>query len=258
VKVKRGAAVRTGFVSFFILLSAIAHAGEPAKAPADPKAAAKAPAAPAKAAAPAAPKVEDPADKAPVRALDEGGILFSPGIAKNVRKYTPKTTPGKDKYEVLFVGPGVAVTEKAKLMPNSGSGWTFKAGPESTTGKNVTGLELMELMPSVLLDYKPGIVVFVGVAGRPKFQATDKQDWNDLSLLCLKFGAVPVYAIPAADSDDDPLRWSLRGAASTMNVPAVDGRVGPYAERLQPLMKLIEQYIYGVSPAAKAAEPVEE
>jgi len=258
--------VKLSFSFVLMLWTALSFAGEAGKPPAPPAA----PAAPAKAgtpaapaagkaatpAAPAAPKPVDAADTAPVKNLDEGGVLFSPSIAKNVRKYLTRT--GTDKHEVIFIGPGVAGTEKAKLMPPSGGGWTFKSGPETVTKAAGTGLELLEELPGALSGFKPGIVVIVGVAGRPKFLPTDKQDWNDVATLCLRYGAIPIVAIPASTNDDDPLRWSLRGASSTVNVPAVDMRVGTVAERLPSLLKLIETHVYGASPAAKNAEPVDE
>jgi hypothetical protein len=251
--------VKLSFSFVLILWSALSFAGEAAKPPAPtvpPKAGTPAAPAAGKAAAPAAPKPVDPADTAPVKNLDEGGVLFSPSIAKNVRKYL--TRKGTDKHEVIFIGPGIAGTEKAKLMPPSGSGWTFKSGPESVTKAAGTGLELLEELPGALSGFQPGIVVIVGVAGRPKFLPTDKQDWNDVATLCLRYGAIPILAIPASTNDDDPLRWSLRGASSTVNVPAVDTRAGTVAERLPSLLKLIETHVYGASTAAKNAEPVDE
>lgn len=247
-----------------MLCAALSNAGEPAKPPATPPAAAKAgaPAAPAggKAAAPAAPaappKPVDPADQAPVKSLEEGGVLFSPSIAKNVRKYLTRT--GTDKHEVIFIGPGVSGADKAKLMPPSGNGWTYKSGPETVTKATITGLELMEELPGALSGFKPGIVVIVGVAGRPKILPTDKQDWSDVAVLCLRYGAIPVLAIPASTNEDDPLRWSLRGASSNINVPAVDTGAGTVADRLPSLIKLIEAHVYGASPAGKNAEPVDE
>jgi len=260
--------VRLSFSFVLILCASLSQAGEPAKAPAAPAAPAPnapakagAPAAPGtpaagKAAAPAAPKPVDAADSAPVKNLDEGGVLFSPSIAKNVRKYL--TRQGTDKHEVIFIGPGVPATEKAKLMPPSGNGWTYKAGPESVTKATLTGLELMEELPGALSGFKPGIVVIVGVAGRPKILPTDKQDWSDAAMLCMRYGAIPILVIPAAKNDDDPLRWSLRSASSTINCPAVDTGAGTVAERLPSLIKLIETHVYGASPAAKNAEPVDE
>jgi hypothetical protein len=249
-KAIRSAAVR---VSLFVLLlpfiSNFVFAGEAPKTPAGP---AKQPDKPAEK---APEKPADPADKAPVMKLEEGGLLFAPSVAKNIRKYVPKNG---DKYGVIFIGPGIAKADKAKLMPRSGGGWTFKSGPETLSETNATGIQMMENLPAALNSFKPGIVVIVGYAGRAKIEGTDKEDWTDAAQLCLRYGAIPIFAVPAADSEDDPLRWTFRNAAVSANVPAIDERVGSLSDRLPTLLKLIDQFVYGVSPAAKAKDAVDE
>ncbi|MCY3021028.1 MAG: hypothetical protein NTW87_18595 [Planctomycetota bacterium] len=241
-----------------LVSSGIAVAGEPAPkkqpAPKDQPAPKTQP--PPKTANP--PSGDDIAAKTPVKTLEEGGILISPAIAKSLRAALQRAPKGADPHEVLFVGPGMASGEKDKLIPKAAEGWMNKAGPASVTSGDLSGLDMMQKLPDVLAKSRPGVVVVIGSLSRDKGGPTETQDWRDVCMQCLRYGAIPAIGVPDAKDENAPARTLFKSAAGAAAVPAYDllGGASAGAERAGILLKMLGEFV--LSKGKDAAPPADE
>ena len=188
------------------------------------------------------------AANAPAKALEGDGIVFSPEIASVM--YAGRK-PGATARSFAVVGPGAPAKDiEGKPLEK----WT-----RAVSGKNVTGTpavpeSLLLSLPEFVAASKPEVVIIVGetAPGRKLSLVNERFDWEDLAGICLRFGAVPVLAVPSKTANND-LRRDMLEAARMASCPVMDLTTPALSARhARELFDLLEKHVFGreVSGAA--------
>jgi hypothetical protein len=204
---------------------------------------------------PAAPVPTGAAASAPLKGLDEDGIIFSPEIAAAVRA---ERKAGATARSFAVVGPGAPIRE---LEGKGVEKWKGVPSPRELAGALAQPESLTASLPSFVAANKPEVVIVVGdTSGARKLSFNERFDWEDLARICLRFGAVPVLAVPPAGANDE-LRREMVEAAKLAGCPVMDLK-NPAAlgARAKLAFDLVERHVFergGIGPAAKsgAKEP---
>jgi len=174
-----------------------------------------------------------PADKAPRKTLEEGGALFGPDIATALHKLVK---PGTS-YVFASLGPGLPKPEFDGKQLEKWDKWSRLTLPSETglIGPTATPRNLLGAVPTYIAglkaDQKPDVVFVIGeIAPKRKLTMLESLDWEDLGRVCLRLGAVPVMAVPAAPPAikdgpvgmQDDVRTAMLKAASDLNCPVID------------------------------------
>ena len=158
---------------------------------------------------------------------------------------------------VLAVGCGLTKDCDVKLPGK----WKFIPAEKQLLGALATPRHLLVTLPDALAKCKPEVVLLFGEtdAQRKPTQA-EKNDWDDLALLCMRLGAVPVLAIPkaGANQDQDEVRNAMTTAATdpgSPGWPAFEATVTAASTdllrvRLTDVLHLCDTHIFCRSPIA--------
>jgi len=190
------------------------------------------------------------AANAPTKMLEGDGIIFSPVIASAMHSFRK---PGATERSFAVVGPGAPVKDlEGKPLET----WTRVA-----SGKDVTGIQAMPeglllSLPVFVTGNKPEVVIIVGetATGRKLSLANERFDWEDLAGICLRFGAVPVLAVPSQAANND-LRQAMLESARLANCPVMDLTMpGLVARRARQVLDLLEKHVFGRETPETAAK----
>jgi hypothetical protein len=181
-----------------------------------------------------------PQGKSPEKTLEDGGVLFNPGIAKNLTAAIASSSANKN--TVAFSGPGLPNKDLNLRAPekwNAIGGKEFQGAPPRA---------LLVTLPDMLVKDKPEVVILFG-DGSLKPTGSEQADWEDLARLCLRFGAIPVLAIPAApaggEKEAKDVRASMIEAAVASGCPAIDLRAASHvSKRIAEVSGLLEKHVY--------------
>ena len=192
------------------------------------------------------------ADKAPRKSFEDGGMVFGPEYVAALQKTYPSkiVTVGT----ALFVGPGFP--EKGPPYKLSTS-WRALPQQPKLSGANAIPRALLASLPEVLAKDKPE-VVFISSDPAPgrKPASTESDDWEDVARLCMRYGALPVFAPFPNDTKDeqfDRLVQSLKKAVADVNFPSVSPvPAEAFAKRAEILLKLLDMHVF---MRAKIADP---
>lgn len=221
-----------------------------------------APNAPAALPTPAAPVLTPapagPAADAPRKSLDNDGLSFSPEMAAAL---LAARKPGATTRSFVVIGPGAPLRE---LEGKAVGKWTCVPGARELCGAVALPDSLIATLPGYVVAHKPEVVILAGEAsGARKLLATERFDWEDLARICLRFGAVPVLAVPPAGTQDE-LRREMLESAKLADCPLLDLKTPAAVPlRTQHLLELLERHVFGRAPQAQdpkggAKEPVTE
>lgn len=259
--------------AFFDGLNIVVTAAAPAVAPpvvAAPANAPKTPPPPTPAVTPAAPApppaaVVDPnnpaalAASAPKKTFDDGGMTFGPEYAARLQKSYPSKTVTAN--TAMFVGPGFA--EKFS-PPKLAAPWRVVAVSPKMTGPSATPRAMLLALPETLLKEKPE-VVFISSDPAPgrKASSTESEDWEDISRLCVRFGALPVLIPHANESKDDGFDHIVQAfkKAADLNTFLMLSATPPeaFAKRAENLLKILDTHVFArvkiSTEAGKTATP---
>jgi hypothetical protein len=212
---------------------------------APPPVAGAAPAKPVAGPAPAKPAEMTSAARAaaaPKKVLEDGGIVFNPEIAVNLQKRFAK--PSATAKTILLAGPGLPNKEFDAKPPAT---WTLVHAPKEIIGPGAGANALLIALAETLTASKPEVVILVGESGtNRKPAASEEFDWSDVARLCMRLGAVPVFGIPAAASEDpENLRKTMQEAAEEAGCPAVELKVPSVTpKRIAELATLLEKHVF--------------
>lgn len=224
------------------------------------------PKAPVPAPAPTGP--EAIAKKAPKNTIEDGGFIFSPELALALQK---AIKPGATKNSYALLGPGIPIKELEAKLPEK---WTRVAASEKTAGPQASPRSLLASLPEFISRNKPEVVFFFGetTAGGRKPSSSEHFDWEDLARVCIRMGAIPVLAVPAAGTSDpkpgearEDLRTSMISAAGDAGCAAIDLKIpSQIPRRVATMTDLFDKFVFcRVEPDAPAAgagpkKPIEE
>jgi len=197
---------------------------------------------------------EAAAAKAPKQTLDDGGVIFSPELALALQKLVK---PGATKNTFALVGPGLPIKELETKLPEK---WTKVASTKETAGPLAHPRHLLAALPKFIAENKPEVVFIFGetVLGSRKVTHTEHFDWEDLARLCIRMGALPVLAVPAAQPADpkatepkEDLRAVMIVAIGDANCPAIDLKSpSQIARRVAMVTDYFDKYVFcRVEPA---------
>lgn len=168
--------------------------------------------APAGAGAPSGPAQKSIARKS----VEEHGARMGPEVIASMGTLR---RPGATAKTFTVLGPGAPLkdVEDPKLLAQ----WTRLAAPKELTGAAATVDNLFLHLPAFLSSKKPEVVILAcGNAKGRKTPYKERYDWEDLARLCLRFGALPVLAVPE-NNDQCPSRMEILEAVKNANLPAV-------------------------------------
>lgn len=200
-------------------------------------------AAPAGAAVPAAaaPAVNEAvAAKAPLKSIDDGGVVFSPQVAVGMQK---GLKPGAAPRTLAFAGPGLPLRELEAALPEK---WKRAPAGKEFSGSIATPRNLLAALPELLAKEKPE-VIFLAAEAVParKPSSTERQDWEDVARLCLRMGAVPVLGVPPGQEGKDDMRAAMLAAAGDAQCPVIDLRGTTQAgKRAAAAIDLLEKFVF--------------
>lgn len=169
----------------------------------------------------------NPAERAPRKTLDSGGVLFGPEIAAAMQK----AVKPRGSYTFAVVGPGLAPKEFEAAPPEK---WTRLPGGKDLNDPAASPRNLLGLLPLTLAaqkpEQRPEVVFVIGeTTTKRKTGALESLDWEDLARVCLRMGAVPVLAVPPSPpakegpvTMPDDQRTVMLRAAGEVNCPVVD------------------------------------
>jgi len=201
-----------------------------------------------------------PAQKSPGKTLDTGGALFNPEIAAAMQK----AVKPRGSYTYLVAGPGLPLKEFEAAPPEK---WTHLPGGKELSGAAATPRNLLAALPLSVSALKPEqwpeVIFLVGEA-TPTRKTTmlEALDWQDLTALCLRLGAVPVLAVPApAPAKDGPItmvedqRATMLRAAAELNCPAVDLNLKDpkqLSRLVRQMITLLDKHVFCRTPLEQA------
>jgi len=204
--------------------------------PKDPKVAAKTPA--------GKPLDTTPQGRSPKKTFEDGGMLFGPEIATAMKK---AIKPGATPNTILVVGPGLPFKEMDNFKPIGK--WQTLPIAKELTGASATPSHLLALLPPFLGKNKPEVVVFFGEStGTRKPTNDERLDWEDLARICKRMGALPVFAVPAAGTQEE-LRKDLLEGVNLAFAPAIDLKApSTVPKRLAQMLDLFDRHIFERTP----------
>jgi hypothetical protein len=130
------------------------------------------------------------------------------------------------------------------------------------TGAAATPRALLVSLPDLLVKEKPELVVFFGeTAPARKVTMEEQYDWQDLARLCLRFGSIPVLALPPPPGEKEEnkdVRRVMQQAAEDVKCPAVCVKAPTTApKRIAELGILVEKYVFGRIPLDAPTKPAD-
>jgi hypothetical protein len=192
-----------------------------------------------------------PAQRAPKKTLEDSGALFGPEMAAALQK---AIKPGAaNTYVVLGPGLPVAGLDSGKVPDK----WTRVPNSKEFVGSAAAPRALLAALPEFLTKNKPEIVFLVGEGTLTrKTTMLEPLDWEDLARVCLRMGAVPVFAVPpAAPNKEGPvgmaedLRTSMVKAATEVNCPAIDMKTAQLIPRLvKQMISALDMHVFCRTP----------
>ena len=214
-------------------------------------------------ATPGAPAEEAPekrAAKAPTKNLEEGGILFNAEIAKHLQSRFKKAGPAPK--TLVFVGPGMPISDLEGKAPGS---WKTLTAPPALMGKGASPVMLMAGLPEYINEHHAEVIFLVAESTTArKIGMSEDLDWSDLANLCIRFGALPVFVIPASagDPDKDALRTAMLNSANDVHVPVLESKnPSLLPRRVTELTTILEKYVFCRIPldaAPSGTKPAQE
>jgi len=202
-------------------------------------------------AAPAKPKIvpTGAAATAPSKSMENDGLVFSPEIAAVLAAARKK---GAAERSYAVVGPGAQLLDSAAKPFGK---WTRIAVSKDMSGTLAAPENLVSSLPGFVVAQKPEIVIVAGGACEARKLAYHEScDYEDLARICLRFGVMPVLAVPPAGPLDD-LRTEMLEAAKAANCPAVEPKSPAQAPvRILQVLGLLERHVLERAPATEAAK----
>jgi hypothetical protein len=185
-----------------------------------------------------------PIDKTPKNTFEDGGFLFNPDVAKGLKA---SVKPGATPNTVLLVGPGLPFKEMDAFRPIGK--WQLLPVAKEVSGPTMLPTNLLCSLPGYLGKSKPEVVVLFGdLTGNRKAAMSERQDWEDLARICKRMGAIPIFAVQPAGTQDE-LRKDLLEAVNLANAPALDLKAGTTVpKRLAVLLDLFDRHIFERTP----------
>lgn len=206
------------------------------------------------------------AAKAPRKTFDDGGMTFSPELAKLLQKSYPSKTANAN--TVMLVGSGIA--DKSAL-PKFGAPWHALPLSPKLTGATATPRNLLIALPEALLKEKPE-VVFIASDPAPgrKPSSSESEDWDDICRLCARFGALPILVPHGQEGKDEQfehIAQAVKKAADISSYVLVSPTPAEaFPKRMDNLLRLLDIHVFArvkaesVSgkPGTPNGKPVEE
>jgi len=185
-----------------------------------------------------------PAGRSPKKIFEDGGMIFGPEIAAALKK---AIKPGATPNTILVIGPGLPFKEMDNFKPIGK--WQALPLAKELTGPTATPAHLLALLPSFLGKNKPEVVVFFAeTTGTRKPTNDERFDWEDLARICKRMGALPVFGVPAAGTQEE-LRKDLLEGVNLAFAPAVDLKApSTVPKRIAHLLDLFDRHIFERTP----------
>jgi hypothetical protein len=196
--------------------------------------------------------------------VQDHGARMGPQVVAAMRALR---RPGATAKTFVVIGAAAPLKELGKASPVPA--WTQLTPPSELTGVKATPEALFLKLPTFLSTKKPEVVLFAcGGSEAEERTYKERYDWDDLARLCLRFGALPVLAVPP-EKAECPSRVEILEAVRLSNLPAVEvspldggervslakGSVpAPFPHRVAWLIRNLEEHVCGRKPAKDPAQ----